>query len=140
EGELDERDGERPPGKAARRDQIGRRRPEQDDERLCDQARLDADDERVLDDGIRQLVDQMSRRRVDEERDDPEDEESESYERRDAHHDGEQDTFHSLCFGLTRGRKPATFIFLCPPFERTRLMNARASVLFPLAETMQMPY
>jgi hypothetical protein len=70
ERELDDRHGDRVSREALRREQVRRRCPEGDDQQLRDHARLQADEERVADDGVRELVEQVARRRVGEDRDD----------------------------------------------------------------------
>ena len=60
ERQLDERDRERATEEAAARQQVGGRRSDKHDRDLRDGARLQADDERVGDDGVRELVDQLA--------------------------------------------------------------------------------
>ena len=89
ERQLDERDRERVAQEAARREQVCRRRTEEDDRRLRDEARLQGDDERVGDDRVRELVDDLGRRGVGE---DSDDRQREKGERHDRNRDEEPET------------------------------------------------
>ena len=93
ERQLDEGDGERVAGEAPRREQVGGRRAEEQDQRLRDAARLERDDEGVLDDGVRELVEQLPGRRVGE---DPDDRQREEGERDGGDRDEEAEADPSL--------------------------------------------
>ena len=71
--QLDERDEDRAALEAARREHVGGRRPEEQDEDLRDERRLQAHDQRVVHDRVRELVDQVAGRDVREDRDDRDD-------------------------------------------------------------------
>ena len=64
ERQLDERDRERAAAEAPLASRYAVGVPNSEDQRLRDQARLQADDERVLDDRVRELVDQVGRASV----------------------------------------------------------------------------
>ena len=86
ERQLDQRDGERTANEPMCGEQVGSRGAEEQDQRLRDHARLDADDERVLDHRVRELVEQLAGRGVDE---DPDDRQREERERDDDDRDEE---------------------------------------------------
>ena len=104
ERQLDERDRKRAPAEAPSREQVGERRPEDHDQRLCDHGGLRADDQRVGHDRVRQLVQQPPRWDAQEDRRYREHEEGERDDSGTQHERAEQRaaTIHRL----TRGRKP----------------------------------
>src|SRR5207302_1574456 len=134
ERKLDERDREGVARKAAVREQERRRRSEDENQHLREQARLQADEEGVLDDGIRELVEEPTRRSVREDRDDRQQQEHERDGSGDDEREHEGGLAHARGYfffatGLTRGRKPAAISFACPALLSTLSTNACASLL-----------
>ena len=78
----------------ARKHQRGRC-AEEEDSRMRDRARLQADDERVANDGIGELVDQPARRRVGKDRDDRQQQEREREQRCGEVGEGERRQSHA---------------------------------------------
>jgi len=68
ERQFDERQQHRAPLEASRREQVGSRRAEDDDERLCDRTRAQRDDERITRHRIAELVQQRRGRDAQEDR------------------------------------------------------------------------
>ena len=119
ERELHQSEHERPPAEAPPRQRVRGRRSDEQHECVCDRARLHADDERVANLRIAELREQMTRRRVQEQRDERQDEECERDCEGRAEQRAERDSHGSP--------KPAAFSFARPAFESTRCTNRRAS-------------
>ncbi len=83
EGQLDERDHERPAAEAPRAEQVGRRRADEQDDGERDRVRDGREHECVAHDRIAQLVDQQVQRHAREDRHDRQDEEAEHDDGRD---------------------------------------------------------
>src|SRR5262249_40349525 len=94
ERQLDERDRDRMAWEPSRRQQVRGGRPEEDDQRLSCQARLQADDEGVADDRARELIEQVARCRVNEDRDYRQSQEDERHDRRRNEEPGDQYPLH----------------------------------------------
>ena len=145
ERELDERDAERATGKASAGEQIRGRRAEHQDERLRDQGRLEADNQRIGDNRVGELLDQSRRRDVHEDGEDRQRQERERYAGSEEVGNGKQSSAHGLpaharaqdpglVFGIAR--KPAASSFFWPPLLRISLMYCCAANLFELEETI----
>ncbi len=123
ERQLDEHDRERAAGKAARREEVCGRRAEEEDERLRDRARLQAEDERVGHDRLRELRDELPGRDSGEDRDDGEEQEAER-DGRSREHGGAGNRAADQC-GIRR--KPAARSFFCAGLLRSRRIHAFAA-------------
>ena len=105
ERELDERHEHRASGKPPRREEPRGRRAEEQDRRLRDERRLERHDHGVVDDRIRELVDERPGPDVREDRDDRQDEKCERDEDREEEREAEKESLH--CYvPRASGRKP----------------------------------
>src|SRR5262249_50164382 len=90
ERELDERDRERAAAEAPARDQIGRRRADEQDQPLCDAVRLRSDDDRVDHDPAAELVEELADGDAQEDRRERQEQERERERRGEHEAPGEQ--------------------------------------------------
>ena len=93
---------------------------------MCDRARLQADDERVLCGLVAKRCDQLADRDLQEDRDDRQEEEREGDGSRDRDTDCEEGAAHRF---LGSSPNPALFRSRRPRFEVTLRMNALAPTL-----------
>ena len=89
---------------------------------MGDQARLQAHDERVLEDLVSELVPEVAQRHPQEDRGERQEQEREGDPGRDRGHHGEQNAAHFL-----GSPKPARLSSSRPRLESTLFMNERAS-------------
>ena len=93
---------------------------------MRDQARLQADEERVAEDVVAELVEQVAQRNSQEDRGERQQQEDEGDAGRDRGHRGEQEPAQCLFGGSP---KPARLSSIRPRCDSTLRMNARASTL-----------
>src|SRR5581483_3528038 len=122
ERELDERDEQGAAAEPRRREQIRRRRAEQEDQDLRCDRRLRRDDERVGDGAIRELPDERRGGDLREDRDRGQHEERQREKRRREDDDGDERAAHHFL-----GRKPAASSLRCPALLSSLRTKVRAA-------------
>src|SRR5262249_42830463 len=121
-----QRDQRAPPEEPLPRDQVCGRRPEQEHGEVSDQARLQADHQRVAEYLVPELIEELADRNAQEDRDERQQQEGESDAGRDRGHRRERDPAHFL-----GSPNPACLSSCRPRFETSLFTKERASTRRP---------